>query len=122
MSATVSFGQNSGFKIGWTILLIIAALMALGHFSLIFMFAHERIMFAGLGLSNLYALLVIYFLFRQGKKWAWVVTWSLPALAFLIAVSNPTLAIYYYGIAAVCVLGLLLTMGDFFSPARSQAT
>ena len=118
MSTNVSFGQNSRFKMGWIILLVIAALMTLGHFGLIFFFMDERVLFAGLASSNLYAFLVIYLLFRRGEKWAWVVTWTLPALAFLIAVTNPNLAIYYYGVAAVCVLGLLLTMRDFFSQSR----
>jgi len=118
MSTNVSFGQNSRFKMGWIILLVIAALMTLGHFGLIFFFMDERVLFAGLASSNLYAFLVIYLLFRRGEKWAWVVTWTLPALAFLIAVTNPSLAIYYYGVAAVCVLGLLLTMRDFFSQSR----
>ena len=118
MSANVSFGQNSRFKMGWIILLVIAALMTLGHFGLIFFFMDERVLFAGLASSNLYAFLVIYLLFRRGEKWAWVVTWTLPALALLIAVTNPSLAIYYYGVAAVCVLGLLLTMRDFFSQPR----
>ena len=89
MSTNVSFGQNSRFKIGWIILLIIAALMTLGHFSLIFIFMDERVLFAGLASSNLYAFLVIYLLFRRGEKWAWVVTWILPALALLIAVTRP---------------------------------
>ena len=118
MSTNVSFGQNSRFKMGWIILLVIAALMTLGHFGLIFFFMDERVLFAGLASSNLYAFLVIYLLFRRGEKWAWVVTWTLPALALLIAVTNPSLAIYYYGVAAVCVLGLLLTMRDFFSQSR----
>jgi hypothetical protein len=118
MSANVSFAQNSRFKMGWIILLVIAALMTLGHFGLIFFFMDERVLFAGLASSNLYAFLVIYLLFRRGEKWAWVVTWTLPALALLIAVTNPSLAIYYYGVAAVCVLGLLLTMRDFFSQSR----
>jgi len=118
MSTNVSFGQNSRFKMGWIILLVIAALMTLGHFGLIFFFMDERVLFAGLASSSLYAFLVIYLLFRRGEKWAWVVTWTLPALAFLIAVTNPSLAIYYYGVAAVCVLGLLLTMRDFFSQSR----
>ena len=118
MSASISFGQNSRFKIGWIILLIIAALMALGHFSMIFFLTDELVLFAGLAAFNLYAFLVIYIPFRRGEKWAWVATWILPGLALLIAATDPGIAIYYYGVAAVCVLGLLLTMRDFFSQAR----
>jgi hypothetical protein len=29
------------------------------------------------------------------------------------------IAIYYYAVAAICVLGLLLTMQDFFSKSTS---
>lgn len=118
MSANVSFAQNSRFKIGWIILLMIAALMTLGHFSLIFIFLDERILFAGLAASNLYAFIAIYTAFRRGEKWAWIITWTLPGLALLIAATVPSIAIYYYGVAAICVLGLLVTMRDFFSQVR----
>jgi hypothetical protein len=118
MSANVSFAQNSRFKIGWVILLTIAALMTLGHFSLIFIFMDERVMFAGLAASNLYAFIALYTAFRRGEKWAWIVTWTLPGLALLIAATVPSIAIYYYGVAALCALALLVTMRDFFSHAR----
>ena len=118
MSANVSFAQNSRFKIGWIILLTIAALMTLGHFSLIFIFMDERVMFAGLAASNLYAFIAIYTAFRRGEKWAWIVTWTLPVLALLIAATVPSIAIYYYGVAAICGLALLVTMRDFVSQAR----
>lgn len=70
MSANVSFGQNSRFTMGWIILLVIAALMTLGHFGLIFFFMDERVLFAGLAAANLYAFIAIYTAFRRGKKWA----------------------------------------------------
>lgn len=117
MLATVSFGQNSQFKTGWVILLVIAALMTLGHFALIFFLIDERVMFAGLAAANLYAFIAIYTAFRRGEKWAWLVTWTLPGLALLIAATVPSISIYYYGVAALCVLGLLVTMRDFFSQA-----
>ena len=119
MLANVSFGQNSHFKMGWIILLVIAALMTLGHFGLIFFFMDERVLFAGLAAANLYAFIAIYTAFRRGEKWAWVITWTLPGLALLIAATVPSIAIYYYGVAAICVLGLLLTIRDFFSRTRS---
>ena len=118
MSANVSFAQNSRFKFGWIILLMIAALMTLGHFSLIFIFLDERVLFAGLAASNLYAFIAIYTAFRRGEKWAWIITWTLPGLALLIAATVPNIAIYYYGVAAICVLGLLVTLRDFFSQVR----
>ena len=115
MSANVSFGQNSRFKFGWIILLVSAALMALGHFSMIFVLPDELTLFAGFAAFNLYAFLVIYFPFRRGEKWAWVATWILPIGLALPAATDPDIAIYYYAVAGVCLLGLLLTMRDFFS-------
>ena len=116
MAANVNFGKNSLSKTGWIILLVLSALMVLGHFSMIFFQGgDETTLFIGLTVFNLYAFIVIFIPFPRGEKWAWVATWTLPALALLIGVTNPSLAIYYYGVAAVCVLGLLLTMRDFFS-------
>ena len=118
MLANVSFAQNSRFKIGWIILLMIAALMTLGHFSLIFIFVDERVMFAGLATANFYAFIAIYTAFRRGEKWAWIITWTLPGLALLIAATVPSIAIYYYGVAAICGLALLATIREFYSQAR----
>ena len=118
MSANVSFGQNSRFKTGWIIALVSAALMTLNHLSLIF-FLDDPILFEGFAAFNLYAFLVIYIPFRRGEKWAWYTTWILPiGLAVPGASVDSNIAIFYYAVAAVCVLGLLLTMRDFFSQAR----
>jgi hypothetical protein len=114
MSANVSFGQNSRFKFGWIILLVLAALMTLGYFSMIFFSLDELVLFAGLAALSLYGFLVIYIPFRRGEKWAWYATWILPIVLVLLAATVPGFAIYYYPAATVCVLGLLLTMRDFF--------
>jgi len=118
MSASTILAKNSRFKFGWIILLVSAALMTLGHFSMIFFSLDELVLFAGLAALNLYAFLVIYIPFRRGEKWAWYATWILPIVLVLPAATVPGIAIYYYALAAVCVLGLLLTMRDFFSQAR----
>ncbi|MBI3362566.1 MAG: hypothetical protein HY023_15810 [Chloroflexi bacterium] len=116
MSASTILAQNSRFKIGWIILLVSAALMTLNHLGLIF-FLGNPTLFAGFAAFNLYAFMVILIPFRRGEKWAWVTTWILPiglaAPAFIAG--NGNIAIFYYAVAAVCVLGLLLTMRDFFS-------
>jgi hypothetical protein len=122
MSANVNVGQNSHFKIGWIILLVSAALMTLNHLGLIF-FLHDPTLFTGFAAFNLYAFLVILIPFRQGEKWAWYATWILPiglAVPAFIA-GNGTLATFYYGASAVCVLGLLLTMQSFFLHEPSLA-
>lgn len=116
MSTDANLTQNSRFKSGWIILLVPAALMALGHFSMIFFQGgDETTLFIGLTIFNLYAFLVIHIPFRRGEKWAWMATWLLPIGLALLALNVPVIAIYYYALAAACVLGLLLTMRDFFS-------
>jgi hypothetical protein len=114
MSSSAIIVQNSRVKFGWIILLVSAALMTLMHFSLIF-FLDEPVLFTGFAVFNLYALIVILIPFRRGKKWAWMATWLLPIGLALPAALDPAIAIYYYAVAGVCVLGLLLTMRDFFS-------
>ncbi len=106
--------QDSRFKIGWALLLIINGLMALNHFMLIFVL-DEPTLFMGFTLFNLYALLVLLMPFRQGEKWAWYTTWLLPIGLALPAAGDADIAPYYFGSAAVCALGLLLTMRYFFS-------
>ena len=114
MSADTNLTRNFRFKSGWIILLVSAALMALGHFSMIF-FLDEPTLFIGFTVFNLYAFIVIFIPFRRGEKWAWVATWLLPIGLALPAFYVPAIAIYYYAVAGVCLLGLLLTMRDFFS-------
>ena len=114
MSAETIPVQNSRFKTGWIILVVFAALMTLNHFALIF-FLDEPVLFTGFAAFNLYALIVILIPFRRGEKWAWLTTWILPAGLALPALNDPNIAILYIAVAAVCVLGMLLTMREFFS-------
>ena len=114
MSTNTYLTRDFRFKSGWIILLVLAALMTLGYFSMIFFSLDELVLFAGLAALSLYGFLVIYIPFRRGEKWAWYATWILPIVLVLLAATVPDFAIYYYPTAAVCVLGLLLTMRDFF--------
>lgn len=117
MSANVNVAQNSRFKTGWIILLVSAALMTLGHLSMIFIM-DEPNLFTGFTAFTLYSLIVILIPFRRGEKWVWLTTWILPIGLVIPTATDPDIAVYYFGVAAVCVLGLLLTMQDFFSQAR----
>lgn len=107
---------NTRFKIGWIFLLVLTAIMTLGHLILIFV-NNEPVLFTGYTAFNLYAFLVLLIPFRQGKKWAWFATWILPVAFALSAYFDTEIAPYYYGLAAVCGLGLLITMRDFFTRA-----
>lgn len=113
MSVSTNLAQNTRFKFGWIILLASATLMTLMHFSLIF-FLDEPVLFTGFAVFNLYALIVVLIPFRRGDKWTWVTTWLLPIGLALPAALDPHIAIYYFAVSAVCLLGLLLTRQDFF--------
>jgi hypothetical protein len=117
MSATVNAGHNARFKTGWIMLLVAAALMALNHIGLIFAL-DEPILFTGFAAFNLYALVVIAIPFRRHERWAWYATWILPIGLAAPAFTDPNIALFYYAVAGACVLGLLLTMRDFFAADR----
>lgn len=114
MIASSNLANSTRFSIGWIPLLVSAALMTLTHFSLIFIL-DEPVLFTGFAFFNLYALLVILIPFRRGEKWAWKTTWLLPLGLALPAALDPDIMFFYFAVAAVCVLGLLLTMRDIFA-------
>lgn len=113
MLAKTTLAQNSRFKIGWIILVTFTALILLNHSALIF-FLDVPVLFIGYAVFNLYALIVILIPFRGLEKWAWLTTWILPIGLALPASADLDLAIFYFGVSALFVLGLLLTMQEFF--------
>lgn len=114
METETTLNQNSRFKISWTLLLVIDALMTLSHFALIFIL-DEPNLFIGFTLFNLYALFILLIPFRRGETWGWLATWILPVGLALPAASDANIRVYYFGAAAVCILALIMTMQDFFS-------
>ena len=116
MSTRTTLSHNAAIKTGTIILLLAAALMTLNHVVLMFVLDNP-VLFMGYAAFNLYALLVIAIPFRRQETWAWYATWILPiglaGSAALAADSNITP--FYCAVAAACVLGLLLTMRDFFA-------
>ena len=114
MSAMVSSTQNVRFKTGWILLLVAAALMALNHFVMIFAL-DEPTLFVGYTAFSFYALTVLLIPFRHYERWAWYCTWILPLGLVVPAFLNPEIAIIYYAVTTVCVLGLLLTRQEFFA-------
>lgn len=122
MSTTLDVGQDIRFKSGWIILLIAAGLMTLNHAVLTFVL-DNAVLFMGYAAFNLYALVVIALPFRRREQWAWYATWILPiglVLATVLA-ADPNITLFYYAVAAACVVGLLLTMREFFAADRHAA-
>jgi hypothetical protein len=114
MSVRTIPAQNTRFKIGWIMLLVLAALMTLGHLSLIFV-RDEPTLFVGHTAFNLLAFVIILIPFREGRKWAWLASWILPIGLAVTGAFDAEIAPYFYALAALCGLGLLVTMRDFFS-------
>jgi hypothetical protein len=108
MLASIKLTHNTQFKFGRIALLLSAALMTLLHFSLIFIL-DEPVLFIG------FAVIVLLIPFRRGEKWAWMTTWLLPIGLALPAAGDPDILVFYFTVAGVCVLGLLLTRQNFFS-------
>jgi hypothetical protein len=117
LSTTLTFGHSARFKTGRVLLLAVAALMTLNHAVLIVAF-DEPVLFLGYAAFNLYALLVIAIPFRRRERWAWYTTWILPIGLAAPAVGDPNIALFYFAFAAICGLGLLLTMQEFFAKHR----
>ncbi len=116
-TATARPGHNVLFKTGWIILVISAVLMTLNHLVLIFVLK-DPVLFLGWAAFNFYALLVIAIPFRRTEKWAWFATWLLIIGLSAGGFIDVKIGIYYLAVAAACVLGLLLTMRDFFAAER----
>ncbi|MFL5801575.1 MAG: hypothetical protein ACJ8CR_07510 [Roseiflexaceae bacterium] len=119
MSTLINVSHNARFKTGRIILLVAAALMILNHAGLMFVLDNP-VLFMGYAAFNLYALLVIAIPFHQCEKWAWYATWILPIglAASAAQAGDPNITPFYDAVAAACVLGLLLTMRDFFAVER----
>ena len=117
MSAAVNVGQNRRFKIGWIVLLVAAGLMALNHFMLMFVLDNP-VLFLGFGAFNLYSLLVVAIPFARRERWAWYATWILPVVLAAVGFMDRELTLIYSVVATACVVGLVLTVREFFSVDR----
>jgi hypothetical protein len=119
VSANVTDGQRTRFTVGWMMLLGAAALMTLSH-STLSLVLDEPILFLGYAAFNLYALLVVALPLRRRERWAWYTTWILPLGLAIPGAMDPDIAPIYYAAAALCVAGLLLSMGELFAAGRGE--
>lgn len=121
MSTLIAGSRPARFRTGWIILLVAAVLMTLNHSMMIFV-GDNPVLFMGYAAFTLYALLVIALPLRRGEAWAWYTTWLLPiGLALCAALAgDPNIVPLYFGVAAACVLGLLLTIGASMAGDRGD--
>lgn len=112
MSTTVKPIQNTRFKTGWLVLMVLSVLAAINHIILIFVL-DEPVLFIGWAAFNLYSTLVLYIPFRQGEKWSWYTSWILVVGFASMIMFDPEVGLYYLVVAVLMVLGLLLTRSAF---------
>ena len=79
----------------------------------------QRLLYLSFAALALFAVVITYFGFRPGHRWAWYAMWLLPATLALTALlttqsRRPELAIMYAGLALLAVAGLLLPIWRFF--------
>ncbi len=79
----------------------------------------QRLLYMGFASLALFALVITYFGFRQGHRWAWFAMWLLPITLTLAALllsqsRRPEIGAFYGGFTGVAVIGLLLPIRKFF--------
>ncbi len=111
--------QSPSFRIGWGVLLFLAAGNVLSHIGLFFFDAAETI-FIAWSAFNLLATAILVVPYRRGEKWAWYVIWGLIIPYALIIFVNSEVGLYYLAEAVVMGLGQVLTYGAFFAPGSSN--
>lgn len=80
---------------------------------------NQRLLYVGFASLVLFGLVITWFGFRTGHRWAWFAMWLLPialaATALLMTQARQReLPVLYGGFAIVAVIGLLLPVRKFF--------
>lgn len=104
---------NSRFKIAWAVMVFLAAVSAAGHLALMFL-ETEPVLFLGWLVFNLYAMVVLWFPFRNGERWAWYSTWLFAIAYASLIFFDSQVGLYYLIIAGIFAVCLLLTRPEFF--------
>lgn len=80
---------------------------------------NQHLLFLCFASVALFAVIITYFGFRNGNRWAWYAMWLLPAMLavttiLVIPARQTELPILYGGFTLVAVIGLLLAFRGFF--------
>lgn len=109
-TSTHEVTRSTGFKVGWWILTVVAALSLIGHASAPISFGGgEELLFIGFAAMNLYALVVLVIPYRRGELWAWYVTWAFVATYAFVVFYAAEVGPGYLGAAVVLALAQTLT-------------
>lgn len=104
-------------RIGWWVLVVLTALLALNHVAGTLLFANstdESLMFMGFAALELLALIVLFIPYRRKEMWAWGATWvSIIPVGLVFAFGTDAIGVFYVSVAAVMALAQLLTLANF---------
>jgi len=114
MSELTVQNQSNTYKVGWWILFALSVLSTLSNFALIFIESNMVDSFIAWSTFSAYSVFVLLIPYRQGKKWAWYLTWILPIPFTILGLNNPDAAPYFLTAAGLIILSQLLTRGAFF--------
>ena len=111
-------------KAGWIVLIVLNTGMLLNHMVAIFLVAtsaDEGRMFIAYAVVNAFALLVLFFAYRVGQRWAWASIWLVVlATAVTIAYGIDTIGLIYVAVAGVMALAQLATAREFFGAVQAS--
>jgi hypothetical protein len=109
-------------KVGWIVLIVLNAGMLLNHLVATFVVAtsaDEGRMFVAYAVVNAFALLVRFFAYRVGQRWAWASIWLVVlATAVTIAYGIDMIGLIYVGVAGVMALAQVATAREFFGAEK----
>lgn len=120
MTETVTKIASRRFKIGWGILLFLAAGNVLSHIGLLLFDPGGDTIFLTWAAFNLLAAAILVLPYRRGEKWAWIVIWAMIIPYALIIVFNSEVGPYYLAEAALMTISQLLTYRAFFTSETNK--
>ena len=111
-------------KAGWIVLIVLNIGMLLNHVVATFAVAtsaDEARMFIAYAVVNAFALLVLFFAYRAGQRWAWASIWLVVlATAVTIAYGIDTIGLIYVAVAGAMALAQLATSREFFGGVQAR--
>lgn len=114
MSETTVRTQSTGSKIGFAILLFLAAGNVLGHIGLLLFDPGGDVIFLAWAAFNFMAAAILIFAYRRVETWAWYAIWAMVVPYALIILFNSEVGPIYLGEAILLTMGQVLSYGSFF--------
>jgi hypothetical protein len=106
--------MSTGFKIGWGILLFLAAGNTLSHFAMLFFNPGSETIHLAWAAFNLLAAAILFIPYRRGEIWSWYAIWAMVLVYALVIFVAPRYGFYYLVQAITMTFGQILTYGTFF--------